>query len=190
MLAYLAILLGSDPPGAHGASQHLQDSDHQSSNSCTTSSEPPLYNIPHRNTLNPTLFTLTIPWKSNKISRLQAAAPTFTHSDLHWVSIIRSLMVEMQDHPTETLHARPTPNLWRQEILGRITGRRCSSCLPSSVSSVYNIIVHDLYLILELNMQCSWYVKCVSSKCVKSVFPLSTSKWKLHGNYWQCHISE
>ena len=42
----------------------------------------------------------------------------------------------------ETLHARLTPNLWRQEILGRITWRRCSSRLTSSVSSVSNIIVH------------------------------------------------
>ena len=42
----------------------------------------------------------------------------------------------------ETLHGRLTPNLWRQEILGRITWRRCSSCLPSSVSSFSNIIVH------------------------------------------------
>ena len=42
----------------------------------------------------------------------------------------------------ETLYARLTLNLWRQEILGRITWRRCSSCLPYSVSSVSNIIVH------------------------------------------------
>ena len=86
----------------------------------------------------------TISWKPNKISRLQASAPTFTHSDLHWVSITRSLMVETQDHPKKTLTARPTPNLWWQEILGRITWHRCSSRLTSSVSSVSIIIIQPV----------------------------------------------
>ena len=37
-----AILLDSVPPGEHGAAHYLLDSDHQSSSSCITSSEPPL----------------------------------------------------------------------------------------------------------------------------------------------------
>ena len=88
----------------------------------------------------PPIPHFTLHWKPNQLSRLQAAAQT--HSYLHRVSIIRSLMLEMQDHPIETLHARLTTNLWRQEILGRITWRRCSSLLASSVSSVSNIIVN------------------------------------------------
>ena len=134
----VVIFLGPAPPGAHGASPPLLDSDHQSSSSCPTSSEPPLWNNPHRQTPKSSPYNSL---KTKSISRLPAAAPTFTHSDLHWVSIIRSLIMEMQDHLIETLHARLTPNLWRQEIPGRITWRRCSSCLPSSVSSVSNIIV-------------------------------------------------
>ena len=42
------------------------------------------------------------------------------------------------------LHARPTPNLRRQEILGKIIWCGCSSCCHSSVSSVSNIIFHSL----------------------------------------------
>ena len=76
----------------------LLDSDQQSYSSCTTSSETPLWNIPHRHTLDPSLFTLKFSCHLNKISRLLAAAPTFTHWDLHWVSKI-SFMVETQDHP-------------------------------------------------------------------------------------------
>jgi len=117
----------------------LEHMDHQSSRAAP---HPQSHHSEISPTDTPPIPHFTIPWKLNKLSKLQAAAQTFTHSDLHWVSIIRSLMVEMQDHPIETLHARPTPNLWRQEILGRITWRRCSSRLTSSVSSVSNIIVH------------------------------------------------
>ena len=43
----VAILLDSAPPGAHGPPVFQ---------SCTTSSEPPLWNIPHRHTPNPSLY--------------------------------------------------------------------------------------------------------------------------------------
>ena len=42
--------------------------------------------------------------------------------------------------------------LWRQEILGRITWRKYSSRLLSSVSSVSNIIVHKSMSLLYIRM--------------------------------------
>ena len=52
-----AILLCSVPPGEHGASRPLLDSDHQSSSSCTTSSEPPLSNICYKHPQHLTCHT-------------------------------------------------------------------------------------------------------------------------------------
>ena len=74
-------------PGEHGTSQPRLDSDPQSSSSCPTSSEPP-----QKKNLHPSLFTHTFSWKPNKISRLLAAVPTFSHLDLHWESKISSMV--------------------------------------------------------------------------------------------------
>ena len=69
-----------------------------------------------------------------------------------------------------TLHAWPIPNLWQQLILGRITWHRWSSHLPSSVSSVFNIIVHFLE-------PSGTYCKIILAKHLANLIYCSSQLW-------------